>query len=155
MKFTPKSEFKIGDRIAVYNGITKKESFKATIIAISGEGDDIVGAILQDGNEKPHSNGLGTAVKLPTITLGKWELEFSFNNGYRVFSNGINIADIKRLENKSDRQEETANAKLITSAPELLEALELLLLKTYGYSSQEERDFAYEKARMVIAKVTI
>ena len=61
---TPKSELRVGQRIAVHNSITGNISFYANIISVYGEGENIQGVILQDGMEKPHINGLGTSLVL-------------------------------------------------------------------------------------------
>ena len=65
-QITPKSELRVGQRIAVHNSITGNISFYATIISLCGEGDNMQGMILQDGREEPHTNGLGTSLVLKT-----------------------------------------------------------------------------------------
>lgn len=67
-------------------------------------------------------------------TQGKWIFEFNFKNGYRIFTeNGTLIATIN-----DSTSEKTANAKLIASAPEMLEALKsTLAIFGRGYEPKE------------------
>lgn len=59
----------------------------------------------------------------------------------------------------ADKVEQRANAKLIAAAPELLEALQVLLKRTAPGGPEKPRDMkslisAYEQARAAIAKAT-
>lgn len=77
-------------------------------------------------------------------TKGEW----SFGHNVGVYSGNTHIADINPVENGFD--ETLANAKLIAAAPDLLEALKLMVDVVDGNYSE-----ATDIAKAAIEKATI
>jgi len=66
-------------------------------------------------------------------TKGQWKVSFEANNNFAVISNDVTVA----ISGESDCHQNEANAKLIASAPELLETLDKILLKLERISDAE------------------
>ena len=84
-------------------------------------------------------------------TPGPWKLEdFAWTQIVSKPGNGYITRDICRLDASTMAAfEQRANARLIAAAPELLDALQLLLV-AHG----EQLDLAFEQAQKAIAKAT-
>ncbi len=88
-------------------------------------------------------------------TAGQWELQYYGDNGNRkcrIHSDNVTIATVAPID------EQQANAKLIASAPELIEALQLLLKShrqlTFEKNHSLNDNWLEEKAHEAILKAT-
>ena len=83
-------------------------------------------------------------------TLGPWELR----HGYYIFACGREIATVWKGESVTDETQDMANARLIASAPDLLEALKELVADLKPYMGQGRMDDKIRNAIAAIAKAT-
>jgi hypothetical protein len=88
-------------------------------------------------------------------TTGQWIIEKE-NKNYAILSNRMYIGNISSSDVGSEQSQ--ANAKLIASAPELLEALQLLLKShrqlTFEKNHSLNDNWLEEKAHEAILKAT-
>jgi len=89
-------------------------------------------------------------------TPGPWEIESSFDPGYKSISAQKHTAlaqVVWCMEDEGRSPECEANARLIAAAPELLDALFYLLETSSGVSHEQWLE-AMEQARAAILKAT-
>jgi hypothetical protein len=83
-------------------------------------------------------------------TPGPWEIDQAIRHGFTVYSQQAGfIVGYMDEEGRYGAVESEANARLIAAAPDLLEALEELLVQREGHYSTQT---AWDKARAAIAK---
>lgn len=85
-------------------------------------------------------------------TRGPWKARFE-NVRYVIFVDG-EIGEKALATTGGAYPDSEANAKLIASAPELLEALQMLVADFGDYPASERPCLAFDKARAAIARAT-